>query len=189
MKNKRNLVVGGSLAMAMVASMTAYFESSGKVITKAYLDPVGIPTICDGITKGVYIGMEVTPEWCRLAKEKEITNHSRPLQEVPYDLKVREKVAFTDLAFNIGENGLSTSTSMRRLKAGDVLGACDAILMWKAARIKGIKVDCSKQGSGCPGIWVRRNVERDLCRGEISVRDAQKLFLNLPVGGELWEQN
>ena len=106
MKNKRNLVVGGSLAMAMVASMTAYFESSGKVITKAYLDPVGIPTICDGITKGVYIGMEVTPEWCRLAKEKEITNHSRPLQDVPYDLKVREKVAFTDLAFNIGESGL-----------------------------------------------------------------------------------
>ena len=101
MKNKINLVVCGSLAMAMVASMTAYFESSGKVITKAYLDPVGIPTICDGITKGVYIGMEVTPEWCRLAKEKEITNHSRPLQEVPYDLKVREKVAFTDLAFNI----------------------------------------------------------------------------------------
>ena len=174
--------------MAMVASMTAYFESSGKVITKAYLDPVGIPTICDGITKGVYIGMEVTPEWCRLAKEKEITNHSRPLQGVPYDLKVREKVAFTDLAFNIGESGLSNSTSMRKLKAGDVLGACDAILMWKAARINGVKVDCSKQGSGCPGIWVRRNVERDLCRGEISVRDAQKLFINLPVGGELWEQ-
>ena len=71
----------------------------------------------------------------------------------------------------------------------DVLGACDAILMWKSARIKGVKVDCSTQGSGCPGIWVRRNVERDLCRGEISVRDAQKLFINLPVGGELWEQN
>lgn len=189
MKNKRNLVVGGSLAMAMVASMTAYFESSGKVITKAYLDPVGIPTICDGITKGVYIGMEVTPEWCHLAKEKEITNHSRPLQDVPYDLKVREKVAFTDLAFNIGESGLANSTIMRKLKAGDTKGACDAILMWKYAKINGVKTDCSRQSSGCHGIWIRRNAERDVCLGTISVREAQKLFINLPVGGGLWEQN
>ena len=30
---------------------------------------------------------------------------------------------------------------------------------------------------------------RDVCLGTISVRDAQKLFVNLPVGGELWEQN
>lgn len=189
MKNKRNLVVGGSLAMAMVASMTAYFESSGKVITKAYLDPVGIPTICDGITKGVYIGMEVTPEWCLLAKEKEITNHSRPLQDVPYDLKVREKVAFTDLAFNIGEGGFSKSTSMRKLKAGDIKGACDAILMWRYAKINGVKKDCNQQSSGCHGIWIRRTVEHGVCLGTISVRDAQKLFVNLPIGGELWEQN
>ena len=172
--------------MAMVASMTAYFESSGKVITKAYLDPVGIPTICDGITKDVYIGMEVTPEWCKLAKEKEITNHSRPLQAVPFDLKTREKVALTDMSFNIGESGLANSTVMKRLIDGNVIGACDAILMWKYTTVNKVKADCSKQGSGCPGIWTRRNVERDLCRGEISVRDAQKLFLNLPVGGELW---
>jgi len=189
MKNKQNLVVGGSLAMAMAASMTAYFESSGKVITKAYLDPVGIPTICDGITKGVYIGMEVTPEWCRLAKEKEITNHSRPLQDVPYDVPLGPKVGLTDLSFNIGEQGLSKSTSMKKLKAGDIQGACDAILMWKYAKIDGVKTDCSKQSSGCHGIWIRRNAERDVCLGTISVRDAQKLFINLPVGGELWEQN
>jgi lysozyme len=188
MKNKRNLVVGGSLAMAMVASMTAYFESSGKMITKAYRDPAGVPTICDGITKGVYIGMEVTEEWCRLAKEKEITNHSRPLQDVTYDLPIGPKVGLTDLSFNIGEQGLAKSTSMKRLKAGDIQGACDAILMWKYVKINGVQTDCSKSSS-CRGIWIRRNAERDVCLGEISVRDAQKLFINLPVGGELWEQN
>jgi len=60
--------------------------------------------------------------------------------------------------------------------------------MWKYAKIGGVKTDCSKQSSGCHGIWIRRNAEHDVCLGTISVRDAQKLFINLPVGGELWEQ-
>ena len=131
-------------------------------------------------TKGVYIGMKVTPEWCAKARENEITNHSRPLTTVEWDLPDNIKAAFTDLAFNIGERGLSKSTPLRKLKSGDVAGACDGILLYKYAGGK----DCSVS-STCKGIWERRQTERRLCRGEISNRDAQMIFVGLPVGGEL----
>ncbi|MGL4757008.1 MAG: lysozyme [Aeromonadaceae bacterium] len=179
--NLRNLVIPGTSAMLLTAAMVLHFESSNQVITEAYLDPVGIPTICDGITKGVYIGMRVTKEWCDKARENEITNHSRPLTAVEWDLPPHIKAAFTDLAFNIGERGLSKSTPLRKLKAGDVTGACDGILLYKYAGGK----DCSVRSNGCYGIWDRRLTERRLCRNEISVRDAQMIFYGLPVGVEL----
>lgn len=179
--NIRNLVIPGTSAMLLTAAMVLHFESSNKVITEAYLDPVGIPTICDGITKDVYIGMRVTKEWCDKARENEITNHSRPLTAVEWDLPDYIKAAFTDLSFNIGERGLSKSTPLRKLKAGDVTGACDGILLYKYAGGK----DCSVRDNGCYGIWDRRMTERRLCRNEISVRDAQIIFHGLPVGGEL----
>ena len=179
--NLRNLVIPGTSAMLLTATMVLHFESSNQVITEAYLDPVGIPTICDGITKNVYIGMRVTKEWCDKARENEITNHSRPLTAVELDLPDHIKAAFTDLAFNIGERGLAKSTPLRKLKAGDVTGACDGILLYKHAGGK----DCSVRDNGCYGIWDRRQTERRLCRNEMSARDAQMIFHGLPVGGEL----
>lgn len=179
--NARNLVISGTTAMLLTAAMVLHFESSNKVITEAYLDPVGIPTICDGITKDVYIGMKVTPEWCAKARENEITNHSRPLTAVEWDLPAHIKAAFTDLAFNIGERGLAKSTPLRKLKVHDIIGACDGILLYKYAGGK----DCSIRANDCYGIWERRQTERRLCRGEISNRDAQMIFHGLPIGGEL----
>ena len=181
--NRRNLVISGTFAMSLTAAMVLHFESSNKVITEAYLDPVGIPTICDGITKGVYIGMKVTPEWCAKARENEITNHSRPLTAVEWDLPDHIKAAFTDLGFNIGERALSKSTPLRKLKYGDIDGACDGILLYKYAGGK----DCSIRANGCYGIWERRQAERRLCLGELTVKDAKTIFAGLPIGGELME--
>lgn len=184
--NKRNMVTGG-IAMSMLLAMTAHFESSGQMRLTAYQDQGGIWTICNGITKGVSPGMTVTADWCERAQREEITNHSAPLARVDRDLPVREKVAFTDLSYNIGVGAFGGSTALRKLVSGDTVGACDAILMWKGATVNKRKVDCSKPSNGCSGIWVRRNVERDVCTGKISVRDAQILFGKLPVGGVLWE--
>lgn len=185
--NKRNMVTGG-IAMSMLLAMTAHFESSGTVRLTAYQDQGGVWTICNGITKGVSPGMTVTEDWCERAQRDEITAHSAPLTRVPYDLSIREKVGHTDLAYNIGAGAFSGSTVMGRLMAGDRDGACDAILMWKGATVNGRKVDCSKAGSGCAGIWTRRNAERNVCNGTLSVRDAQILFASLPVGGVLWDE-
>lgn len=185
MTTKRNVVTGG-VAMAMLLAMTSHFESSGKIRLEAYQDQGGVWTICDGITRGVSPGMVVTEDWCDRAKREEITKHSEPLARVTYPLQVREQVAFTDLSFNIGTGAFGNSTAMKRLVSGNTLGACDAILMWKGATVNGRKVDCSIPANRCSGIWERRKLGRAVCNGSISVRDAQMLFGNLPVGGELW---
>ena len=41
--------------------------------------------------------------------------------------------AFTSLTWNIGTGGVCRSTALRRLNAGDVAGACQAIGMWNRA--------------------------------------------------------
>lgn len=81
-----------------------------------------------------------------------------PLSQVEYDL-------YTNLAYNIGpgKDGVKDgfcwsrrggySTLVRRLNAGDYIGACDAILMWKRVGAQ----DCSIRGNRiCSGVWERR---------------------------------
>jgi len=81
-----------------------------------------------------------------------------PLSQVEYDV-------YTDLIYNIGpgKTGVKdgfcwsrrggNSTLVRRLNAGDYLGACDAILMWKRVAMQ----DCSIKGNRiCAGLWDRR---------------------------------
>lgn len=183
MNNRRNVIVAGTLAASMAAAMTSYFESSGKMILTAYQDQGGVWTICDGITRGVRPGMTVTEDWCKTAKLEELERHSEPLAKVPYDLPVNVQVAWTDFCYNVGTGACSRSTGMKLLIAGETAEACERILDWRMTTVKGRKVDCSISSNGCNGIWTRRKAERDVCMGELSVRDAQKIFAGLPVGG------
>lgn len=183
---KRNAIVAGTLAASMAAAMIGHFESSGKMILTAYQDQGGKWTICDGITYGVSEGMTATQDWCETVKEREIAKHSKPLKAVPYQLSTRVRVAWTDFCYNVGVGACSSSTGMKKLIAGQIDESCDGFLLFKYAKVKGRKVDCSMSDSGCAGIWTRRKIERDLCNGTLSFSDAELLFKNLPVGGELW---
>lgn len=50
-------ILAASLAGAtgMAGVLVTYFEGRSLV---AYLDPVGIPTICEGVTRGVRLGQD-----------------------------------------------------------------------------------------------------------------------------------
>lgn len=65
-----------------------------------------------------------------------------------------QKVAFVDAAYNIGVGAFCGSSMARRATAGDMVGACDALLMWN-------KVD----GKEVRGLTRRRAAERELCLG------------------------
>ena len=47
---RRVLAMAAAGSLTMATTLVGYFEGRSLV---AYLDPVGIPTICDGITAGV----------------------------------------------------------------------------------------------------------------------------------------
>lgn len=183
MSTARNTVVIGSSLMLLAASMIGHLESSGRMILTSYQDVGGVWTICDGLTKGVTPGMTVTPEWCARAKAGEIEAHSQPLAAVPYQLPGHVILAMTDLCYNVGTGACASSTAMRQLKVHNREQACDAILLFKFSKVRGQRVDCSLSSSGCYGIWTRRQIERSLCRNELTPAQAKLLFKDLPLGG------
>jgi lysozyme len=125
----------------------------------AYLDIVGVPTICAGSTRGVTLGMRKTLAECTALLRAEVAEYRRGLhryftaETIALRLPARRDAAFTSLAFNVGIGAVGKSTAVRRLNASDVPGACDAITWWNKAGQRVVR-----------GLVIRRAAERDLCR-------------------------
>jgi lysozyme len=119
----------------------------------AYADPVGIPTICFGETKGVQLGQRRTLDECKgmLADSLEIADKAvRNCISAP--LPDYRRAALVSFTYNVGAANLCTSTLARKMNAGDTAGACDELLRWN--RAKGIVL---------PGLTKRRAAEREMC--------------------------
>lgn len=144
---KRN----SALAAAAVA-LVGGFEG---LRTYAYRDPIGIPTICFGETRGVKMGDRATPAECksmlrdRLAEfETGMTKCIREPDRVPDP----SFAAFLSFTYNVGEGAFCKSTLVRKLNAGDLRGACNELSKWD--RAAGIRL---------PGLTKRRQEEHALC--------------------------
>lgn len=163
----------GAGAAAMLATMIPHDESgrmveasvtrdgalevrhvSGPQYLRAYLDIVNVPTICDGDTKGVRMGMVETEAGCRDRLERQLIAHAAPVLKCVPGLKGRDNqlVASVSLAYNIGTAGFCRSTVARRFNAGNWRGGCDAMLMWNKAGGREVR-----------GLTLRRERERALC--------------------------
>ncbi len=172
MSKIRNSIIAGSALMASAVAFTSYFESGAKGSRlEAYLDQGGVPTICDGVTRGVKMGMKVTQEWCDQRLIEEIELHTKPLDRIKYQMPDNARIAWGDFILNLGETKTTgnNSTAWRFLVNGDIHRSCNAFLMWKFTAVNKVKRDCSDPASKCGGIWTRRNAQRDLCHGKITV--------------------
>lgn len=121
--------------------------------TSAYPDIVGIPTACYGETKGIRLGMKFDKTQCDEMLAKRLLEFNAGVDScVTADLPDTRRVAFVSLSYNIGTAAFCKSTVVRRINAGDIVGGCEAILMWDHAG-----------GKKVPGLTKRRVVERELC--------------------------
>ena len=76
-----------------------------------------------------------------------------PLYQAEYDL-------YLNFAYNIGIGGFCGSTLVKKLNAGDYVGACNAILDWR----KAAGYDCSTPGNKrCAGLWTDRQKTHAQC--------------------------
>lgn len=144
----RRLAAAGALALSAAgAAMISGFEGTS---LSAYLDPVGIPTICTGSTEGVRLGQRATFEECnaRLKRDtgaagQDVARCTRvAVTQTQYD-------ALVSLVFNIGGAAYCGSTLARKLNAGDCWGAGYEFSRWTYSA-----------GRRLPGLINRRAAER-----------------------------
>ncbi len=151
-----NKLIGGTLIAAL--ALVAVNEG---LRTESYLDVGGVWTDCYGRTKDVKPGTTATIEECDTALMKELVEHAKPLERLPYQLPDNVIIAWSDFCYNVGVSACSNSTGYKMLAAGNINGACAQLLRWKYVD----KKDCSIRANGCYGIWERRLIENRLCVG------------------------
>lgn len=148
----RKTVAGGLSAGAIAAAVAIIAPWEG-VELRAYRDIVGVPTICYGETRGVEMGDTATLAECQTMLAQGVREFATAISPcLPAVLPDKTRAAFISAAYNIGSGAFCKSSMSRRALAGDLRGACDALLLWNKAGGRVIK-----------GLTNRRNAERTLC--------------------------
>lgn len=142
-----------------VAGLGFIATHEGKSNT-AYQDPAygwGVPTICYGHTTTAERGQVRTDQQCLVllaADAAEASTAVLDLAKVP--LTQGELDAYTSFTFNVGRGNLAKSTLLKKLNAGDHIGACNQLLRWDYAGA--VKL---------AGLTKRRRDENALCLRDI----------------------
>lgn len=133
---------------------------TGRQYLQAYLDATGLATACDGITRGVRLGQRFTEAQCTTLLIGELLETAEQVQRCSPGLfsvgMEYARVAAVSLAYNIGWPRFCSSTANKLFKAGAIARACDWILPWNKARVKGALRPLR-------GLTLRRQRERQVC--------------------------
>ncbi len=137
---------------AVAVALVGGFEG---LRTMAYRDPIGIPTLCFGETRGVQMGDRATVAECKTMLAGRLVEFETGLRGClrnPDALPDGPYVAALSLSYNIGTAAFCRSSVRRLLDAGQIRQACDAFRNFtKAAGIR------------LPGLVKRREAERAVC--------------------------
>lgn len=147
----------GKIAAGVVASAVALVASWEGRSLVAYVDPVGVPTICDGYTHGVKLSDVAAPERCDALTEQEVRKALAVVdRSVLQPLPDGVRVALVSFVYNVGPGAYGSSTLLRKLRAGDVAGACNQLPLWVYAGGKKLR-----------GLERRREAERQICLSDL----------------------
>lgn len=158
----KHITVGGAAFCAALATASFFIpdhEGDPTKYLKAYQDVGGVWTACGGVA-GVDPAKTYTPAQCQQLTNTTIGRFMVQVAGmVPADTPADTLAAYTSFAYNIGIVGFSHSTTLKLANAGDIPGACEAMLKWYVAGGR----DCRVRENNCYGVWKRRQDERDLC--------------------------
>ena len=147
-------IVGGSGAITIAAVMLGNADGLEGRRYYAYQDVVGVWTVCDGHTgTDIRRGHRYTDKECDnmlKADLQKVANAIDPLIKVRIPEPTR--AALYSFTYNVGAGAFSRSTLLKKLNAGDVLGACKELQRWTYAG-----------GKQWKGLITRREIEREVC--------------------------
>ncbi|WP_310619695.1 lysozyme [Flexibacterium corallicola] len=143
------------LTGAVIGVVLAFVGVWEGLRTEAYVDLVGVPTICYGETKGVKLGDKKTKDQCSYMLLESLKRHEagmRTCLNKPDEIPIKSYISFVSLTYNIGTGAFCRSTAVKRLNRGDLAGACQAATWYNRAGGRRVK-----------GLVNRRAAEYELC--------------------------
>lgn len=146
-------LIVGVVAACGLLKLTPAFEGTEY---KTYKDLGGVLTYCTGATENAIWGRTYTPAQCQQQLERDLARHAEGVMAcVRVPLTDGQKIAFVDLAYNVGVAAFCRSTVARKANAGDMAGACAALMLWDKVNGQQVK-----------GLTRRRAAERAICEGK-----------------------
>ncbi len=140
----------GASALALATALVMHFEGYRPV---AFLDPVSIPTICYGHTESVHTGQIMTQFQCDIMLKADLGMALATVDRLTTACQPdTRRAALASFTYNAGPGSFARSTILKKLNAGDIIGACNELPKWVRAK-----------GRILPGLVKRRAAERDLC--------------------------
>ncbi len=122
----------------------------------AYLDPVGVPTIGYGHTRGVRLGMSITPSQAEQLLRQDLNEaQADVLRNVKVPLNENEYGALVSLVFNIGGSAFARSRCLALLNREDRTGAAQEFRRFVKGHVRGRPVTLR-------GLQLRRQAEQEL---------------------------
>jgi lysozyme len=119
----------------------------------AYPDVIDTWTICYGDTHGVREGQTATPAECDKRLYARLQQFDADLSKcVTYQMPPGVHAALISLTYNVGPSAICRSTLVRKLNAGDIVGACNEFPRWRFAGGKEVR-----------GLLNRRKAEMAVC--------------------------
>lgn len=163
-------VAAGSLVLS-ASLFVGWVTKEGWCATACIPVKGDVPTVGPGLTvrpdgSPVKMGDTITPvqgvqrTYAYLLAQDQKLKKSLGLVRISQE----EYELYMDFAGQYGLNTLLKSTSWARLKAGDYVGACEGLLMYR--KVKGY--DCSTLVNGepnkrCYGVWLRQKERHQRC--------------------------
>lgn len=136
------LVLSTSGALGIIAH-----EGMRKV---AYVDPVGVVTVCAGHTKTAKLGQVKTDAECAVLLQSDVkTSEAAVKRLVKIKLTQGQFDSLVSFVFNVGEPNFAKSTLLRKINEEDCLSAAAEFSRWTKAG-----------GRELPGLVIRRAAER-----------------------------
>jgi lysozyme len=127
----------------------AYYDIAGKLT-------IGIGHKClpiEGFTPNTTIGDSKIDQLF----QSDIILAARSIDAVVKNLNLtaNQNCALLDFEFNLGIGALASSTLLKCINSGDLVGASNQFLKWDHAHVNGVMVEV-------PALTTRRNAEREL---------------------------
>ena len=128
--------------LALSVAGTLFIQNLEGTKNVAYLDSVGVPTICTGSTRAVRIGQVASDVECAVRLKQDTSRAGEALKRgVTVPVTQEQYDALLSLVFNIGEGAFMRSTLLVRLNSGRCTEAADQFLRWDYAggqRLRGL---------------------------------------------------